>query len=175
MQNLNLSPGSKEYNFNNKKVLENSGSLSNCNTKKKINYIIIITIFSLFLISITIFLILYFKLEKTNKYSNKEDKEEINEFICSEGYFLFTDHLNNSSCYKCSIDKCKTCVGDIDKNTCLICINSYNPKYNNNTIISCDFKESKKLNETNNISSVLSDEINQKNDNEIPISKTKKI
>ncbi len=47
MQNLNLSPGSKEYNFNNKKVLENSGSLSNCNTKKKINYIIIITIFSL--------------------------------------------------------------------------------------------------------------------------------
>ena len=88
---------------------------------------------------------MYFKLEKTNKYSNKEDKEEINEFICSEGYFLFTDHLNNSSCYKCSIDKCKTCVGDIDKNTCLICINSYNPKYNNNTIISCDFKESKKL------------------------------
>ena len=48
MQNLNLSPGSKEYNFNNKKVLENSGSLSNCNTKKKINYIIIITIFSLY-------------------------------------------------------------------------------------------------------------------------------
>ena len=48
MQNLNLSPGSKEYNFNNKKVLENSGSLSNCNTKKKINYTIIITIFSLY-------------------------------------------------------------------------------------------------------------------------------
>ena len=42
MQNLNLSPGSKEYNFNNKKVLENSGSLSICNTKKKINYTIII-------------------------------------------------------------------------------------------------------------------------------------
>ena len=42
MQNLNLSPGSKEYNFNNKKVLENSGSLSNCNTKKKIDCAVVI-------------------------------------------------------------------------------------------------------------------------------------
>ena len=35
-------------------------------------------------------------------------------------------------------------------------------------------KELNKLNETNNICSDLLNEINQKNDNEIPISKTKK-
>ena len=84
------------------------------------------------------------------------------------------DNLNNSSCYKCSIGNCKTCVGDIDKNTCLTCIDSCNPKYDNNTIIFCDLKELNKLNETNNICSDLLNEINQKNDNEIPISKTKK-
>ena len=117
---------------------------------------------------------MYFKLEKIKLNNSKEDKEEINELICSDRYFLFTDNLNNSSCYKCSIGNCKTCVGDIDKNTCLTCIDSCNPKYDNNTIIFCDLKELNKLNETNNICSDLLNEINQKNDNEIPISKTKK-
>ena len=170
MQNLNLPSESKEFDLNKKKDLKNSNSLSNCNTTKKINYAIILSILSLLIISVIIFLILFFKLKNTKL---NKDKEEIVELICSDGYFLVTDNSNLTSCNKCSISNCKTCKGDIKNNTCLSCKDLYNPKYDNNTIISCDLEELKK-NETNNISNELPNEIKKNEGSEIPISKTKK-
>ena len=158
MQKINLALESKENNLNKEKEIKKDISSQKCNKDKKITYTIIITIFSLLIISVIIFLILFFKIKNTKPI---KETYQSNDIICLDGYFSYKNNSNNSFCYSCSIENCKKCEGDINNNSCLTCIDNYVPKYENNTIISCDLEDINILNGNNFIMSDAKNEINE--------------
>jgi len=84
--------------------------------KSKLKKIIMISlIITIFVASLTIFLIFY--LLKSN-----EEKEKI---TCEPGYYLPEDNEDSEECIKCSLEHCKTCHGTKTENTCTQCIPGY--------------------------------------------------
>ena len=141
---MEINPTSKEFENENKKVnkqLEKNISPSTCCRKIKPSYIIILSIFSLIIITLIILLCLIMKKNKI-----KSATTNINYYKTLPDMYIPTEiPLETYNSYKipdikCLIENCKICEKDINNNTCLECIPSYIPKYKNNKIISCDSK-----------------------------------
>ena len=139
--NINMRQNTYDINLS-----ENQVTIDNKRKNKIIIFLIILIVIALVIIFILGTILIM-----------KEKNPKIN---CSDGYFLQKDYLGNAFCYKCSIDKCKTCQGNLDNNTCTSCLDSYFPKYENNLIRTCLTKKTE-INESISMFSDLSDQISE--------------
>ena len=111
------------------------------------NIILLILIIIIFLIVIP-FVCIYFIPKK------QESKTKDKRINCTAGYYFpVDDNSSNKQCLKCSVENCQNCSGNLNSNTCISCLSSLIPKYdNNNKISSCELPEedfSETVNETN--------------------------
>ena len=103
---------------------------------KKIRIMILSLIITSIIVCASIIVINYFS--EPNKKSVISFNQNFNNNTDNiDGYYIPKDRLLNPSYKKCSVNNCKRCYGNSYKDTCISCLNSYNPiKDENNTIIS---------------------------------------
>ena len=95
--------------------------------------------------------------EKNNKKSISF-KHIVNNTDDKDGYYIPKDSLLNPYYKKCSVENCKRCYGNSYNDTCISCLNYYDPIMNkNNKIISCKYNPQK---DEENITLNKSDKIN---------------
>ena len=143
-------PTSKEFENKNKKEtkkLKNNNSSTTCFRKIKPSYIIMLSIFSLLIITLIIFLCLITKKRKIKSAPSNTYYETLPDINTPTETSLEANNFNPIPDIKCLIENCKICEKDLDNNSCLECIPSYNPKYKNNKIISCDSEVIKDIDE----------------------------
>ena len=105
---------------------------------KTLKYIISFSLIISIIFAITI-IIVNNKKEKDKKIlillkNNMSNTEEI------EGYYIPKDRLSNPIRKKCSVENCKKCYGNSYNDTCILCLNNYNPikDEKNKKIIFCE-------------------------------------
>ena len=97
------------------------GTANETESKKKIcsKKIIIISVsISIVVISLTILLVYFYVIKP-----NQEEQEE-KEIICDQGYFI-PDDDESKTCFKCSLENCRTCSGSKNNNRCTQCVSGY--------------------------------------------------
>ena len=135
INNVNKAKNIKKSNLADKRELKRGNY--HCRLKNIKNIILLILIIIMFLI-VLIFLIIHF-IPKKQEFKMKEKEKEIN---CKSGYYLPVDISSNKQCIKCSVENCQKCYGNMNSNTCISCLSSFIPKYDNyNKISSCQFPE----------------------------------
>ena len=157
---------------------EFNDSLNRTNTKynflKRIRTIILFSTISSIVVGLIIFFIAIFSQSINKKpVSFKRIKNNTDNI---DGYYIPKDSLFNPYYKKCSVDNCKKCYGNSNNDTCILCLNAYNPLLNeNNKIISCKYnpkkestnlilKESNEINFDDNISEIKTENIDNKTD-----------
>ena len=105
-----------------------------------IKNLILLVLLLIIICIIIIFLILNY----TQKKRVFKLKLKNNELKCKQRYYIPFDNSSNKQCLKCSIEHCQKCYGNSISNTCISCLGSYSPKYdNNNKITLCEFPDKK--------------------------------
>ena len=127
-----------KYNLNN--------DLYNTSNKKFINFLCLIRIKNIILISmiisIIIGLIIFFILFHSDK--NNKMKISFKQYINNtniDGYYIPKGNILEPKFKKCSIEYCKRCYGNLYNDTCTSCLDSYVPILDeHNKIISCQYR-----------------------------------
>ena len=114
---LSNQPSETKLYYNN--LTQENTNVNNNNENKCVPLIIILSLISVIsIIIIIILLVLGFR---------KKD--------CKNGYFHPND--DQSNCYNCKIQNCKTCSGSINNQICNSCMENYDEKLENGIIFSC--------------------------------------
>ena len=116
---------------NTKEMQKNIINLAKPVEEKIFNFKYILTILFFILIISILFLVFTYLLRIKEKQIKKENK-------CPAGFFIPID--DKTLCYKCNIQNCKTCIGEISNNSCISCIKGFTEIYENNNegkIINC--------------------------------------
>ena len=97
------------------------GTTNETEPKKKIcsRKIIIISVSISIVVISLIILLVYFYVIKPN-----QEEEEEKEIICDQGYFI-PDDDESKTCFKCSLENCRTCSGSKNNNKCTQCVSGY--------------------------------------------------
>ena len=158
----------------NKIIVESSlnNNINNKNSRiflyiKKLRYITFISIVVSIIFGAIIFSVIYFT--KKNNIKMISFKPIKNNTDNIDGYYIPKDKLSNTIYKKCSIENCKKCFGNSYNDTCISCLNFYNPIMNEeNKIIECKYNNQTK--EYNNITLKESDIIDYYSEKEVEFS-----
>ena len=104
-------------------------------TKIKITSEVIASII-IIIISISFMIFYFFQNNILDFFFKTKDSDKPQLVSCEEGQYIPND--NKSECKKCTINYCSKCSGNTKENTCLSCMENYEPiKDSDNKIIEC--------------------------------------
>ena len=110
---------------------------------RKIRDIVLISILISIIVGIVIFSVVFFK--EKNKKILISFNQSLNNTEKLDGYYIPKDRLSNPFYKKCSVENCKNCYGNSYNDTCIACLNSFEPLLNENSqIVSCKYNPQKK-------------------------------
>ena len=156
-QNFNISQIIIKHDLYNNLNIRNNNNFNIISFISKIRTIILLLIITSIIVGVITIFIKYFSPPKNKSFISY--KQNLNNTDNIDGYYIPKDRLINPSYKKCSVNNCKKCYGNSDNDTCISCLNSYNPlKDENNIIINCIYSPQNE--EVNNNTLKESDKIN---------------